>query len=166
MTTDPPFSIPAHPQRRFPHGSGVEYEGGTEFRLIPDRERSMPELAETVVDILEAGPYRYGDFHDLPMPLWLVRDEETTDVFRVASATGRSDCTSCRPQSPTGYSGSSSGYVRPARESRGPCNDTLTGGSRAAGVVQTQNRLTHLSPCLGHDRLSRSRTRGHIIDSG
>ncbi|AAV45205.1 MULTISPECIES: hypothetical protein [Haloarcula] len=88
MTTDPSFSIPAHPQRRFPHGSGVEYEGGTEFRLIPEQEQATPDLAETVVDILAAGPYRYGDFHDLPMPLWLVRDEETTDVFRVAVRDG------------------------------------------------------------------------------
>jgi hypothetical protein len=88
MTTGPSFSIPAHPQRRFPHGSGVEYEGGTEFRLTPESERATPVLAETVVDILDAGPYRYGDFHDLPMPLWLVRDEETTDVFRVAVRDG------------------------------------------------------------------------------
>ncbi|MDS0222677.1 hypothetical protein NDI54_15125 [Haloarcula sp. S1AR25-5A] len=88
MTTDPSFAIPAHPQRRFPHGSGVEYEGGTEFRLTPDRERATAELADTVVDILTDGPYRYGDFHDLPMPLWLVRDEETADVFRVAVRDG------------------------------------------------------------------------------
>ncbi|GCF12840.1 hypothetical protein Harman_07750 [Haloarcula mannanilytica] len=88
MTTDPSFAIPAHPQRRFPHGSGVEYEGGTEFRLTPEGERATPELADTVVGILANGPYRYGDFHDLPMPLWLVRDEETTDVFRVAVRDG------------------------------------------------------------------------------
>jgi hypothetical protein len=88
MTTDPSFAIPAHPQRRFPHGSGVEYEGGTEFRLTPDVERATPELADAVADILADGPYRYGDFHDLPMPLWLVRDEETTDVFRVAVRDG------------------------------------------------------------------------------
>ncbi|MFB6224180.1 MAG: hypothetical protein ABEH86_10985 [Haloarcula sp.] len=88
MTTDPSFSIPAHPQRRFPHGSGVEYEGGTEFRLTSESEPATPDLADTVVDILTGGPYRYGDFHDLPMPLWLVRDEETTDVFRVAVRDG------------------------------------------------------------------------------
>ncbi|RLN01512.1 hypothetical protein [Haloarcula sp. Atlit-7R] len=88
MTTGPSFSIPAHPQRRFPHGNGVEYEGGTEFRLIPEQERATPALAETVANMLEAGPYRFGDFHDLPMPLWLVRDEETTDVFRVAVRDG------------------------------------------------------------------------------
>ena len=88
MTTDAPFDIPARPQRRFPHDSGVEYEGGTEFRLLPDRSFDEGALSAVVVDILTTGPYRYGDFHDLPMPLWLVRDEETTDVFRVAVRDG------------------------------------------------------------------------------
>jgi len=88
MTDDPSFSIPARPTRRFPHGSGVEYEGGTEFELIPDSEYTESELAAVVTDILADGPYRYGDFHDLPMPLWLVRDEDTTDVFRVAVRDG------------------------------------------------------------------------------
>ena len=88
MTGDPSFSIPARPTRRYPHGSGVEYEGGTEFELRPDREYTEPELAAVVTDILADGPYRYGDFHDLPMPLWLVRDEDTADVFRVAVRDG------------------------------------------------------------------------------
>ena len=88
MSDDPSFSIPARPTRRFPHGSGVEYEGGTEFELTPDADRSEPELVTVVTDILADGPYRYGDFHDLPMPLWLVRDEDTTDVFRVAVRDG------------------------------------------------------------------------------
>ncbi|MBX0284937.1 hypothetical protein [Haloarcula salinisoli] len=88
MTGDPSFSIPARPTRRYPHGSGVEYEGGTEFELVPNRGHTEPELAAVVTDILADGPYRYGDFHDLPMPLWLVRDEDTTDVFRVAVRDG------------------------------------------------------------------------------
>jgi hypothetical protein len=88
MTSDPSFSIPARPTRRYPHGSGVEYEGGTEFELRPDRDHTESELAAVVTDILAAGPYRYGDFHDLPMPLWLVRDEDTADVFRVAVRDG------------------------------------------------------------------------------
>jgi hypothetical protein len=88
MTGDSSFSIPARPTRRYPHGSGVEYEGGTEFELVPDRDHTEPELATVVTDILSAGPYRYGDFHDLPMPLWLVRDEDTADVFRVAVRDG------------------------------------------------------------------------------
>ncbi|MFC6757709.1 MULTISPECIES: hypothetical protein [Haloarcula] len=88
MTGAPSFSIPTRPTRRYPHGSGVEYEGGTEFELIPDSEYTESELATVVTDILADGPYRYGDFHDLPMPLWLVRDEDTTDVFRVAVRDG------------------------------------------------------------------------------
>jgi hypothetical protein len=88
MASDPSFSIPARPTRRYPHGSGVEYEGGTEFELTPDGDQTEAELSATVTGILEGGPYRYGDFHDLPMPLWLVRDEETTDVFRVAVRDG------------------------------------------------------------------------------
>jgi len=88
MTSDPSFSIPARPTRRFPHGSGVEYEGGTEFELRPDSAYTEPELAAVVTGILADGPYRYGDFHDLPMPLWLVRDEDTADVFRVAVRDG------------------------------------------------------------------------------
>lgn len=88
MSRTPSFSIPARPTRRFPHGSGVEYEGGTEFELTPDREHTEAELVAVVTDILSTGPYRYGDFHDLPMPLWLVRDEGTTDVFRVAVRDG------------------------------------------------------------------------------
>ncbi|WP_324662688.1 hypothetical protein [Haloarcula sediminis] len=88
MTGAPSFSIPARPTRRYPHGSGVEYEGGTEFELRPDHRYTEPELAAVVTDILADGPYRYGDFHDLPMPLWLVRDEDTADVFRVAVRDG------------------------------------------------------------------------------
>jgi hypothetical protein len=88
MTGDPSFSIPARPTRRFPHGSGVEYEGGTAFELLPDSEFTEPALGAVVTDILADGPYRYGDFHDLPMPLWLVRDEGTADVFRVAVRDG------------------------------------------------------------------------------
>jgi hypothetical protein len=88
MTTDPSFEIPARPERRFPHESGVEYRGGTEFRLVPDEVYDDGSLADLVVEILSSGPYRHGDFHDLPMPLWLVRDEETADVFRVAVRDG------------------------------------------------------------------------------
>ena len=88
MTSEPSFSIPRRPERRFPHGSGVEYEGGTTFVLVPNSEQATADLAAVVADILADGPYRYGDFHDLPMPLWLVRDEETTDVFRVSVRDG------------------------------------------------------------------------------
>ncbi|WP_276272741.1 hypothetical protein [Haloarcula litorea] len=88
MTTDHSFAIPVHPRRRYPYDEGVAYEGGTEFELRPDPGASTAALAETVGAILADGPYRFGDFHDLPMPLWLVRDEETADVFRVAIRDG------------------------------------------------------------------------------
>jgi len=88
MTTEPSFAIPARPTRRYPYDSGVEYEGGTEFELRPDDGRAESELVDTVTAILDSGPYRFGDFHDLPMPLWLVRDEDTADVFRVAVRDG------------------------------------------------------------------------------
>ena len=78
----PSFEIPARPRRRYPHGGGVEYEGGTVFSLTPrGEELDLPVLVES---LLSSGPYQFGDFLDLPMPLWLVRDEETADVFRIA----------------------------------------------------------------------------------
>lgn len=89
MAGEPSFSIPARPQRRFPRRGGVEYDGQTIFRLIPDRTRSNDRLADIVEEILAEGPYRYGDFLNLPMALYLVRDEETGDVFRVSIRDGR-----------------------------------------------------------------------------
>ncbi|WP_254279102.1 hypothetical protein [Haloarcula marina] len=88
MTSEPSFSIPRWPERRFPHGSGVEYEGGTVFELRPDADVATSTLTDTVAQLLADGPYRFGDFHDLPMPVWLVRDEGTADVFRVVVRDG------------------------------------------------------------------------------
>lgn len=88
MAGDPSFTIPARPRRRYPYGGGVEYEGETVFRLEPTPERSTAQLASVVESVLEAGPYRYGDFLELPMPLYLVRDDETGDVFRVSVRDG------------------------------------------------------------------------------
>ena len=82
----PSFAIPARPTRRF-RRDGVEYEGEVLFVCQPDAgtERDPEELvAATLAD----GPYRYGDFLDLPMALYLVRDEETGDVFRVSVRDG------------------------------------------------------------------------------
>lgn len=84
MSSEPSFSIPARPQRRFPSRGGVEYEGGTTFRLTPEAEHDGDALESLVEALLADGPYRSGDFLELPMVLWLVRDEETTDVFRVS----------------------------------------------------------------------------------
>lgn len=88
MADDPSFSIPARPQRRFPYSGGVEYEGQTLFRLTPETELTEAELTALLEKTLADGPYRYGDFHDLPMALYLVRDEETGDVFRASVRDG------------------------------------------------------------------------------
>ncbi len=88
MAGDPSFAIPARPRRRFPFEGGVEYEGKTVFRLQPSPERGTGRLADLVAAVLDAGPYRYGDFLELPMPLYLVRDERTGDVFRVSVRDG------------------------------------------------------------------------------
>jgi len=81
---DPSFTIPGHPRRTYPRGGGVEYEGETAFELDPDGELADTALDSLVRAVLDEGPYRSGDFMDLPMELYLVRDDETGDVFRVA----------------------------------------------------------------------------------
>ena len=83
MAAEPAFEIPARPTRRYPGPGGLEYEGGTRFALEPASEPATP-LRALVEAVLHAGPYRYGDFLELPMPLYLVRDDETGDVFRVS----------------------------------------------------------------------------------
>lgn len=85
---EPSFSIPVRPTRTYPYSEGVEYEGGTRFRLVPEDGRSNDELAALTEAVLDAGPYRYGDFLALPMPLYLVRDDGTGDVFRVSVRDG------------------------------------------------------------------------------
>ncbi|ERG88899.1 MAG: hypothetical protein J07HX5_01045 [halophilic archaeon J07HX5] len=79
----PSFAIPARPERRF-HRDGVEYEGELLFVCSPATDRSADQLEELVVTVLADGPYRYGDFLDLPMALYLARDDETGDVFRIS----------------------------------------------------------------------------------
>ncbi|MCU4717306.1 hypothetical protein [Halapricum hydrolyticum] len=102
MTTDPSFEIPARPQRRYPYSGGVEYEGETVFRLRPTTDWSESGLQALVEEILGGGAYTYGDWLDLPMPLYLVHDEQTGDVFRVAVRGGTVEL-----------------YVLPATESAG-----------------------------------------------
>lgn len=84
----PTFAIPRSPVRRYPRRGGVEYEGETVFSLTPPGSFDDPELAALVESVLEDGPYRYGDWFDLPMPLYLVHDDETGDTFRVAVRDG------------------------------------------------------------------------------
>jgi hypothetical protein len=83
------FEIPARPERRFPTSGGMEYEGETVFTLAPDPPADDETLTRLVERVLDDEPYTYGDWFDLPMPLFLVHDEETTDVFRVAVRDGR-----------------------------------------------------------------------------
>jgi hypothetical protein len=83
------FSIPARPERSFPRRGGVEYEGETVFTLDPDPGADDATLRDLVERVIDAEPYTYGDWFDLPMPLYLVYDGETGDVFRVAVRDGR-----------------------------------------------------------------------------
>lgn len=85
---DPSFAIPGRPRRTYPQRGGVEYEGETVFDLRPTGDPSDDDLEAWVADVLASGPYRFGDFLELPMALYLARDEETTDVFRVAVRDG------------------------------------------------------------------------------
>jgi len=87
MTGGPSFEIPVRPERTFPFQGGVEYEGATTFVLRPAQSPSEP-VSELVEGLLADGPYRYGDFLSLPMPLYLVKDEETGDVFRLSVRDG------------------------------------------------------------------------------
>ena len=84
MSDGPSFDIPARPERTFPFHGGVEYEGGSTFVLSPRSGQGVDELDGLVEGVLADGPYRYGDFLNLPMSLWLVKDEGTGDVFRVS----------------------------------------------------------------------------------
>lgn len=79
----PRFDIIQRPTRRYPPDGGVEHDGGTVFVLTPQQqlEESIPDC---VANVLKDGPYRYGDWFELPMPLFLVHDDSTSDTFRVA----------------------------------------------------------------------------------
>jgi hypothetical protein len=81
----PSFEVD-HPEREHRRSGGMRYEGGTVFVLTP---ADADDLAGLVADLLDAGPYRYGDWFDLPMPLFLVHDDGTGDTFRVAVRDGR-----------------------------------------------------------------------------
>jgi hypothetical protein len=85
---DPSFAIPGRPEREYPRGGGVEYKGETVFVCTPDADRSDSDLESLVTDVLAVDTYRSGDFMELPMPLYLVRDEGTGDVFRVTVRDG------------------------------------------------------------------------------
>lgn len=84
----PDFTIPERPERRYPRDAGVEYRGGAVFHLTPGGDWEESALAALVEEVLETGDYRYGDWFDLPLPLYLVHDDGTNDTFRVAVRRG------------------------------------------------------------------------------
>ncbi|WP_266080107.1 hypothetical protein [Haladaptatus caseinilyticus] len=81
--TSPSFSIPHRPRRRYPRGGGVSYEGETIFRLSPGTECSEKQLTTLVRNVLDDEPYTYGDWFDLPVPMYLVHDHNRDTTFRV-----------------------------------------------------------------------------------
>lgn len=88
MAGEDEFADVDPPRRQFDSDGTLSYEDGTVIALAPAVERTDEVLAALVADVLVEGPYRHGDFLELPMPVWLVRDEETGDVFRVSIRDG------------------------------------------------------------------------------
>jgi len=84
----PTFAIPHRPTRRYPRRGGVEYDGETVFVVAPDDDVADAEVVAVLESVLEAEPYSYGDWFDLPMPLYLVHDGDTGDTFRVTVRDG------------------------------------------------------------------------------
>mgnify|MGYP000594899027 FL=1 len=58
------------------------------FSLEPTNEYDDDSLTKLVERVLDQQPYRYGDWFDLPMPLYLVHDDRTGDTFRIAVRDG------------------------------------------------------------------------------
>ncbi|ODR81197.1 hypothetical protein BG842_00205 [Haladaptatus sp. W1] len=81
--SDPSFSIPHRPRRTYPRQGGVRYEGETLFRLSPSSDPSESDLVNLVERVLDGESYTYGDWFDLPVPMYLVRDREHDTTFRV-----------------------------------------------------------------------------------
>ena len=81
--SDPSFSIPHRPRRTYPQQGGVRYEGETFFRLSPSSDPTESDLLTLVKDVLDGETYTYGDWFDLPVPMYLVRDRERDTTFRV-----------------------------------------------------------------------------------
>jgi len=83
----PRFAIAERPRRRYPRRGGVEYEGQTAFDLAPGTAVDDGDLVELVESVLSADGYTYGDWFDLPMPLYLVHDHLTGDKFHALPGT-------------------------------------------------------------------------------
>lgn len=86
--SEPTFEIPSRPTRRYRRHSGLEYEGSTVFALRPESDREESALVELVESMLDRPPYRYGDWFNLPMPLYVVHDDRTGDTFRLGVRDG------------------------------------------------------------------------------
>jgi hypothetical protein len=97
------FSDLHHPERTFPRSGGMRYEGATVIELRPAAgptdEAALVSVAESV---LAADRYRVGDWFDLPLPVFLVHDDETGDTYRVAV---REDAIELHVRSETGAAG-------------------------------------------------------------
>lgn len=83
------FDIPFNPTCVYRSGGDAEYRGQTVFRLTPEPSSSNAELDTLVTTVLAAERYTYGDWFDLPAPVYLVHDRTTGDVFRVVVRDGR-----------------------------------------------------------------------------
>lgn len=88
--TEPPsFDIPVYPERHYPPGGGVEYEGRTVFALHADPPMPQSDLQEHLQAALDGGTYTYGDRDGLPAPVYLVHDRDRRTVFRAVVRDGR-----------------------------------------------------------------------------
>ena len=89
MSTEPDFTIPSRPTTRYPPQGGVEYVGETIFYLRPVPGVGDDDLDALVTDVLADERYVYGDWFELPLPVYLVHDRTARTVFRVVVRKGR-----------------------------------------------------------------------------
>ncbi|WP_327053661.1 hypothetical protein [Halomicrococcus gelatinilyticus] len=80
---EPSFAIPHRPERRYPRDGGVRYEGETIFRISPDADLDEAALVDLVESVLAEDGYTFGDWFDLPAPVYLVHDDERDTTFTV-----------------------------------------------------------------------------------
>ncbi|MFB6206180.1 MAG: hypothetical protein ABEJ05_06615 [Haloglomus sp.] len=108
--SDDAFTDLRHPDRTFPRAGGMRYEGATVVELRP-RSESVDEatLASLTRDVLSVDRYRFGDWFDLPLPVFLVHDDATGDTFRIAV---REDAVELHVRSATGAAGLRAFYDR------------------------------------------------------
>jgi hypothetical protein len=157
----PSFAIPQRPERRFSRSSGLSYEGTTVFMLTPDRvpeggatetgadaagaSGSDPGVDARLYDLVErvlgADPYTYGDWFDLPMPVFLVHDRETSDVFRVAIRDGKVELHVLPETDSEGLSALYERLCAATEDEPGAETDTGTTGRSAGGTWHVECRI-------------------------